>query len=215
MNLWLTALMALPVVLFAGCAKPLAYDATATHGEVVAATSGATDAALVALVQAAESGNLDAQFTLAQVYEAGRRGVPVDLAKAFKWYGLAAEAGYVPAQHFLGGMYASSRGTPLNIPKAVYWFQKAADQGYPDSIYPVAYAYENGLGNLPQDNAQALTWYRKSADAGNTFAFQRLAKAYRLGELGLKPDTAQAEYYEARIKLGTGTQLLSMPVGKQ
>jgi hypothetical protein len=198
--------------LLAGCADVPRSDSSHSAN---AMTPAPANGGLAALIQAAESGILDAQFTLAQMYEVGRKGVGMDLPLAFKWYTKAAEAGYVPAQYFLGGMYASSRGTPLDISKAIFWFRKAADQGYTDAIYPVAYAYENGLGDLPQDNAQALAWYRKSADAGNTFAFQRLAKAYRLGELGLTVDAAQAEQYDARIKPGKGAQLMSIPVGKQ
>ena len=210
--------LALTAVLLAGCASAPPRQSTAQPQPATAAATGTTNPAertLAELRQAAESGNLDAQFTLAQVYEVGSHGVPMDLDKAFKWYTVAAEAGYVPAQHFLGGMYASSRGTALNVAKAIYWFRMAADQGYPDSLYPVAYAYENGLGGLAQDNAQALAWYRKAADAGNTFAFQRLAQAYRLGELGLSPDAEQASQYQARMKLGPNERLLSMPVGKQ
>ncbi len=168
-----------------------------------------------ALQAAANQGDLDAQFALAQAYEVGNLGLPLDQDKAFHWYGKAAHAGYVPAQFFYGAMHASSRGTPLDIPGAIRWYRKAAEQNYPDALYPMGYAYELGLGGLTVDWSQALYWYQKSADAGSVFAYQRLAKAYRNGEFGLTPDEAQALLFDAKTKLNRGEELVSMPVGQQ
>ena len=183
-------------------------------GQPVAAAPSAS-AAFEALQDAALQGNPDAQFALAQAYEVGRPGVPVDQVKAFTWYSKAANAGHVPAQFFLGAMYASSRGTDLNIPMAVFWYRKAADKGYPDALYPMGYVYEYGLGGVARDQKQALAWYQKSADAGNAFANQRLANAYRMGDLGLTPDPERASELEAKVRLGNKGQLLSLPVGRQ
>ena len=165
------------------------------------------------LIEAANLGNLDAQFILAQSYEVGK-GIDKNIDKAFLWYGKAANAGHVPAQFFFGAMYASSRGTPGDVPKAIHWYRKAADKGYPDALYPVAYAYELGLGGLPKDDREALVWYRKAADIGNPFAFQRLAKAYRFGELGLEVDEKQASIFEEKQK-NSGQSLVSVPVVNQ
>lgn len=41
----------------------------------------------------------------------------------------AAEYGHVPAQRFLGSMYAAGWGTQKDYNKSAYWLRKAADQG--------------------------------------------------------------------------------------
>ncbi len=120
------------------------------------AQSPATEAKWRQLVAAAEAGNPDAQFVLAQAYERGD-GVGQSYDKAFPWYTKAANAGHVPAQFFLGAMYASARGTPRDVAKAIYWYRKAAEKGYPDALYPMGYAYEYALGGLPRDYAEALS----------------------------------------------------------
>lgn len=170
---------------------------------------------VLSMQAAADKGDLDAQFALAQAYEVGKFGLQLDQNKAFYWYGKAANAGHVPAQFFYGAMHASSRGTALDVPGAIRWYRKAAEQNYPDALYPMGYVYEYGLGGLPVDGGQAVFWYRKSAESGSVFAYQRLLKAYRNGELGLAPDESQALLFEAKIKLNRGEGLVSMPVGQQ
>lgn len=213
-----TILALLVAASLSACAHAPAPDVAVAPGLQSATPSSVADAEkqrqFESLLDAAKQGDLDAQFVLAQAYEVGN-GIEMNLDQAFYWYGKAANAGYVPAQFYFGAMYASSRGTPLDVAKAIYWFRKAADQGYPDALYPVAYAYEFGLGGLQQDNEQALAWYRKAADAGNPFAFLRLAKAYRSGELGLTIDAGQARLFEEKQQAASGGKLMSMPVGKQ
>lgn len=57
-----------------------------------------TPGALIWLRRAAEKGLVDSQFNVAKLYETGDKGVPVDLAEAYKWYLIAARAGDGEAQ---------------------------------------------------------------------------------------------------------------------
>ena len=52
-------------------------------------------------------------------------GVPLDDAKAIKWYRLVAEQGNVGAQINLGVMYATGEGTPPNFVEAYRWLNLA------------------------------------------------------------------------------------------
>lgn len=54
-----------------------------------------------ALIKRAEAGDANAQYALGSMYANGK-GVPQDDAEAMKWWRLAAEAGDVDAQLFLG-----------------------------------------------------------------------------------------------------------------
>ena len=60
-------------------------------------------------LQLAERGNAQAQFNLGMMYENGQ-GVRQDDAEAVKWYRLAAEQGFAPAQVLLDTIYNDRRG---------------------------------------------------------------------------------------------------------
>ena len=55
-------------------------------------------------------------------------GVPQDYNEAARWYRMAAEQGYAPAQGSLGLMYVTGEGVPKDYEKAVQWYRKAARQ---------------------------------------------------------------------------------------
>ena len=57
------------------------------------------------MLQLAEAGDAELQFSLGVMYEHGE-GVRQDNAEAVRWYRKAAEQGYAEAQHNLGVMYA-------------------------------------------------------------------------------------------------------------
>ncbi len=171
------------------------------------------------LLAKAGAGDVAAQFSVAQAYEKGDGAVPRDYEKAFEWYGRAATAGDRAAQFFYGAMYASHRGThgdtQEDIVNAVSWYRRSADQGYLDAFYPVAYAYEFGLGGYPRDNAQAVTWYTNCAVLGNPFAMRRLSLAYRNGELGLAVDVKKADEWAAQLdKSGMAKRIGPVPIAK-
>ena len=76
----------------------------------------------------AESGNLEAQYSLGLMYAEGQ-GIPQDYAKTVRWYRNAAEQGNAIAQKFLGTMYDTGQGVRQNYILAVRWYSKAAEQG--------------------------------------------------------------------------------------
>ena len=79
------------------------------------------------LTKAAEQGQMDGQFHLAEMYQQGE-GVPKDSQEAFKWYKLAAEQGHEAAQLELGMIHFYGEGTPENEEEAVKWWKLAAEQ---------------------------------------------------------------------------------------
>ena len=62
------------------------------------------------------------------MYDNGR-GVPKSDAEAVKWYRLAAEQGFPPAQNDLGLMYANGTGGPQDDVLAYAWLSLAVEQG--------------------------------------------------------------------------------------
>ena len=61
-------------------------------------------------------------------------GVEQDLSEAVKWFRLAAEQGYAPAQFNLGASYNNGEGVAENKDEAIKWFRLAAEQGDEDAI---------------------------------------------------------------------------------
>lgn len=73
----------------------------------------------------ASSGHAMAQFNIALMYHGGL-GVEANEIEAVKWYTLAAQNGYLPAQEFLSAAYQEGWfGLPKDAKKAEYWGQMA------------------------------------------------------------------------------------------
>ena len=79
------------------------------------------------LHQAAEQGEVAAQFSLGFMYASGE-GVPKDDAEAVQWYRLAAEQGHAEAQFSLGAMYMNGQGVPQDDETAHVWLNVAASR---------------------------------------------------------------------------------------
>lgn len=106
----------------------------------------------------AETGNVDAQYRLAIMYQNGL-GVVRNELLAMKWMVAAANQGFPLAQHGLGFMYMEGDCVAKNGEKAVTWFSKAAEQGMAGSQTTLAMMYETGNG-VEKNLEEARKWYR-------------------------------------------------------
>ena len=71
-------------------------------------------------MQAAQSGDDDAQFYLGALYSAGV-GMPASDQEAFRWFSRAADQGHSHAMLILAGLYATGRGVQKDNVKAYKW----------------------------------------------------------------------------------------------
>ena len=80
---------------------------------------------------AAQSGNVEAQFILGEMYKSGSTvcGLPKDDAQAAVWLRKAAEHGDMGAQEELAFLYDNGQGLPQDHSQADIWWRKAAEQG--------------------------------------------------------------------------------------
>lgn len=118
-----------------------------------------------ALADAARSGDALALFEIAARYSEGRNGVTADEAQAVKWYQMAADKGFAPAQYRLGSIYEKGTGVARDINKAKGFYEQAADQGNASAMHNLAVLYASGaLGQ--QDYATAANWFTKAANLG-------------------------------------------------
>jgi hypothetical protein len=162
------------------------------------------------LRNAAEKGNLDAQFELAKKYRAGD-GVETNLVEAFKWMQRAAQSDVESsrssdAAYELARMYENGEGVQRNPTEAWNHYQAAAAGGYPDALYRVAVMYDQGTG-VPRDLKQATEYYFLAATRGwGSFpsnAVDRLLQLYADGQ-GLPQD---AEEIDRQLKHFANAQI--------
>lgn len=116
------------------------------------------------LQDAADKGDADAQYHLAECYAVGT-GVTPDAAKAATWYAKAAQQGHAQAQCVLGACYAEGRGVEQDYCQALAWFSKAARRGHSEAQTHLGNRHANGEG-VPLDLETAVKWYRMAANKG-------------------------------------------------
>ena len=140
------------------------------------------------LQQAAENGDLDAQYWLGQHYYHGSRGFPKDPKTAHQWLDKAAAAGgrdtryQVGMTYFSGGEYTTAR----------YWLQRAAAQDNPQ-----APSVLRAIDALTAETTPPAAALRQAAEAGSASAQYQLALRYRKGE-GVAQNPTEADYWLRR-----------------
>ncbi|OFE12164.1 hypothetical protein PHACT_02635 [Pseudohongiella acticola] len=158
-------------------------------------------AAITSLTNLAESGDPDAQFSLANRYLEGN-GVEQDNFAALRWFTRAAENGNANAQYNIAVMYLNGIGVVRDPEQAVTWFVRAAENGDPPSQYTLAVLLFNGQLGVPQNVPQAYKWFTLAGTAG---VKEAAANAVLVQEL-LPANEVEAMQAEARQWIDTFNQ---------
>lgn len=122
--------------------------------------------------EAAENGNVRAQYALAQIYHYGD-GVPKDPEKAFRWYEEAAKNGDIDAMlftaHYYRGIFAGST-MEKNLDEAEKWFRQAAEMGDKRGMrYLSSVLYERLRNGETDREAEAREWYDRGTEGMEHF----------------------------------------------
>jgi len=129
---------------------------------------------LAELTSAARSGDAEACFRLARLYEAGD-GTDRDLAKARFWAGEAARLGHRRAMHDLAVYMIEGEGGETDINGAVDWFTKAALKGEVDSQFNLALLLLSRADQNPEALGSAYYWLLIAAANGDAMAAEKSA----------------------------------------
>ena len=188
----------LPVIVFS-CLTPSAIagqqntDPTQARLAAMSHMASLTGRDLESLSSEAQSGNPEAQYWLAMVYQEGRL-VPKDMAQfetlllksaeqgfvrsettlgmipkdkdrpaSERWLLRALEHGDPEAQFCLGVAYDENWYGTTDPQLAAKWIEKAAARGHPDAQATLGQMYKDGRG-VEQNYAIAAEWYRKAAE---------------------------------------------------
>ena len=108
---------------------------------------------IIEILEDAEQGDLESQYTLAALYELGL-GVAKDQAKAPDWYRTAAEKRFVDAQVRLGSLLATGEATAAALIEAQSWWRLAAETGEPLAVAGAAPLSDH---ISPSEDAKART----------------------------------------------------------
>lgn len=118
--------------------------------------------ALRLLRLAAAQGLHQAQYNLGLFLKHGR-GTPADSVEAFSWFLRAAEGGLARAQREAAQALFDGDGVARDRVQALIWHTRAAARDDPWSQGALGYMYAEGVGGLPQNNADAYFWYALAA----------------------------------------------------
>jgi localization factor PodJL len=146
----------------------------------------------LALRQAAERGDAEAQFIIATRYLDGD-GAAQDVTRAAHWYQKAASAGLAPAQYRLATLFERGRGAPKDVSTALVWYQRAADQGNVKSMHNAA-VIAAGTEAGPANYEVAFKWFLAASQNGLKDSQFNLAVLYERG-LGTRPDPKEALFW--------------------
>ncbi|HDN9015877.1 TPA: sel1 repeat family protein [Aeromonas salmonicida] len=127
--------------------------------------------------QAAEQGDRDAQFKLANLYRRGL-GLRRNMSAAKEWYIRAAEKNHVGALFQLGELYWLGLIGKIDKMEASRWYLQAAIQGNTEAQYRLGILYKYGHG-LPIDDSEALKWWQQAATQGHVEAQREVDKIYK------------------------------------
>ena len=146
------------------------------------------------------SGNTEAQYNLAVMYEEGQ-GVEVNLKEAVFWYQKSAQSGFPLAENNLGRMYQYGYGVEQSYTKAFMWYSKAVEQGNITAKNNLALLYDKGLG-VDKDAHKAFSLYYENAEANDAQAQNSVGASYINGD-GVAQSTQNAIYwFEKAAKQG-------------
>ena len=113
------------------------------------------------LLLAADNGDIDAQFDLAEAFADGElfERDYVEASRRFHIVETAAESGDdIRLQFRIGKAYKLGEGTQKNIPLAVKWFTKAALGGHINAQFELGNIYKRGTG-IKKDLVEAYAYF--------------------------------------------------------
>jgi TPR repeat protein/uncharacterized RDD family membrane protein YckC len=132
------------------------------------------------LQERADSGDAEAQHSLAISLMTGSNDQPRDAEKSLYYFKKAAEQGHAEAQFWLGTNYAKGYGVPKDLAMSAFWNLKAAEGGSANAQEGEGWKHFDGLG-VAVDDKLAFFWFSKAAQQGNVGAQRGLGKIFQLG----------------------------------
>jgi len=159
----------------------------------------------------ADTGDVEANRRLGDIFRFGGSGVEKDEAEAVRRYRKAALAGDEGAVSKLRSMYGIGRGAAPDEVEAVKTYRVAADRGDKRAMTCLGLLYEFGRG-VEKDEAEAVRWYRKAAEGGDEGAMVALGFMLNSGRGVAKDDAEALRWYRLAADAGNARALNNLGV---
>jgi len=153
--------------------------------------TGRTSESLRMLYEAAEAGQVGAQFELGRTYLA--KTPSPDVASALKWLKAAADQGSVPAMRELGLAYLLPPNETHNVIEAIRWLETAEAKGDREAGQKLTQILDDEA-TIPKSRPEAFRWHLVRALKGNAASQDVVGVAYRDG-LDVPVDLVKAEQF--------------------
>ena len=141
--------------------------------------------AKIACQQAAEQGDAASQTVLGEMYDLGD-GVTADQKMAAKWWNIAADNAYLPAQNLLamkyyygGDVFQQEAYWKRDYAKAFAIWEQSAFKSEVTSQFMLGEMYMNGLG-VKADYAESYAWFKIALEGGYKLATDSLIELSRV-----------------------------------
>ncbi len=142
-------------------------------------------ATLKEILNKAKSGDVEAQFQMANYYAEGI-GVVEDASEAMRWMREAATGDHTEAQYRMGAFYSYS------IEEAIQWFTKAGQNGHLEAQRRLG-AHYAGSG---KNKAEAFKWFLLAAQQDDIESSYEVGNMYFYGMGAAKNLTEAFKYYQ-------------------
>ena len=160
------------------------------------------------IARAAEAGDAQSQYDLAQFYRTGR-GVNPDFAEALAWTEKAADQGRVEAIAYICNAYTQDPTVDADWNRALPYCFKASRKGDQAAIYAIGLAYADGISVMANSDL-ALKYLGYAADHGSGIAQEKLGDIYARGDLVPEDDATAFDYYRKAARRGSMVSVLAM-----
>lgn len=125
-------------------------------------------------LQAAETGNAEAQFDVGYAYYTGE-GTQRDYTSAAMWFKRSAKQKFAKALYNLAYCYMNGRGVPRNYDKAYSLLVESAETNYKRAQLTLADCYARGV-LVEQNEAESIKWKNKADGKATEIAEQEKPK---------------------------------------
>lgn len=154
-----------------------------------------------ALQALADTGDKDALYHLATLYDRGYGPIVPDTVRSTELYIRAAEAGHNEAQNYLGYRLYRGDGVERNVEQALQWLENSAMAGNARAAGNLGYLLLYGDG-VAHDDENAAFWLQIAADKGVATAMSMLGDLYMEGK-GVELDSVKGmQYYRRAFERG-------------
>ena len=149
------------------------------------------------LMEAAETGNANAQFNLAQAYLEGRHGLKKNEKKAISWLESAAKNNHRDAQYLLGSFYYNGKPVKRDFKIAKFWLNKAAKSGVDNAKVLISAIddLKRSKSKQQKKNLSTNDLFLASANKGDREAQFKVGLMYLNGKDGFPKDQQKAFHW--------------------